>query len=92
MSSSLTARCFSITFLWWTRPPDRIPQVMTRMLTMAAKPVLKELQLGIADLPNGVEIYPYPVPDLFAGAPVIISGKFHGRFPQSVRLEGWRSP
>jgi len=35
-----------------------------------------------------LELYPFPVPDLFMGAPLTISGKCKGKFPPEIRLNG----
>ena len=60
---------------------------MTRMLTAAAKPVLTEITLGIQGL-ESCELYPYPIPDLFCGLPLVISGKYTGQWPESITLNG----
>jgi len=54
---------------------------------MASTPVLTDVKIGITGVSN-CEIFPYPIPDLFCGAPLIISGKFEGQFPSSVTLSG----
>lgn len=34
------------------------------------------------------QIYPFPIPDLFCGSPLVVSGKFHGSFPNSITVFG----
>ena len=33
-------------------------------------------------------MYPFPIPDLFCGNPLVVSGRFHGSFPESITLSG----
>lgn len=65
---------------------DKIRKQMERMLVAAATPVLTNL--GLAGLPDGCEVYPFPIADLFCGNPLIVSGKFHGEFPKSIVVTG----
>ena len=50
-------------------------------------PCLVDITVGIAGLKD-CEIYPFPIPDLFCGAPVLIVGKYSGRFPAQITLSG----
>jgi Ca-activated chloride channel family protein len=50
-------------------------------------PVLQDLAVDW----NGLdvrEVYPAPLPDLFAGSPVVVTGRFHGELPASVTVSG----
>lgn len=68
--------------------PNRILSQMERMLEAAAKPVLTDVSLKMEGLPPGVEVYPFPIPDLFCGRPLIISGKYNGTMPKTISLHG----
>ncbi|XP_024378444.1 uncharacterized protein [Physcomitrium patens] len=59
---------------------------MERMLVAAATPVLTNI--GLAGLPDGCEVYPFAIPDLFCGNPLVVSGKFHGSFPDTISFFG----
>ncbi|KAL4180692.1 hypothetical protein AMTRI_Chr12g267090 [Amborella trichopoda] len=37
---------------------------------------------------NTVEVYPCPIPDLSSRCPRVIFGRFHGKFPDSLKLTG----
>ena len=37
---------------------------------------------------TGCESYPSPLPDLFTGLPLLVSGRFTGAWPASVVLRG----
>ncbi|XP_073388005.1 uncharacterized protein [Physcomitrium patens] len=65
---------------------DKIRGQMERMLVATAAPVLTNI--GLARLPDNCEVYPFPIPDLFCGNPLIISGKFYGKFPDSLIVMG----
>ncbi len=36
----------------------------------------------------GCQVYPFPIPDLFCGNPLVVSGRFHGKFPRSIKVVG----
>lgn len=67
--------------------PTYIQSQMERLLLASEKPVLYDITLGIAGLAN-IELYPFPIPDLFAGNPLVISGKYTGAWPQSITVNG----
>jgi hypothetical protein len=35
-----------------------------------------------------VQVFPYPIPDLYAGCPVTVAGKFNGIFPPYITVRG----
>lgn len=67
--------------------PHAIQSQMERMLQAASKPVLTEVSISIADI-TSAELYPFPIPDLFVGLPLLVSGKYEGVFPLSIQLNG----
>eukprot|EP00210_Caulerpa_lentillifera_P006474 g6186.t1 len=67
--------------------PFAIQTQMERMLQAASMPVLTEVSITIADLED-VELYPFPIPDLFVGLPILVSGKYSGTFPPTLQLNG----
>jgi len=52
--------------------------------------VLTDVMLGIpgAGESSKVEVYPFPVPDLYIGAPVMVAGKIQGGLPPSMSIKG----
>jgi len=67
---------------------DRIYPQMTHLLEMANVPVLTDVGLDLPGV-DQCEIYPFPVPDLCCGAPLIISGKYEGDyFPSELSVDG----
>ena len=55
--------------------PETVEKKMFDLLRASKTPILTNIAVGIPQSAQGVEILPFPVPDLFAGAPVMISGK-----------------
>lgn len=65
-----------------------IEEVQIRMNDLFSKiehPVLMDLKFHI---PDKAELYPAPIPDLFAGQPLIIFGKVEKLSSQNARLSG----
>jgi hypothetical protein len=51
-------------------------------------PQLTDIVLEIPQSIRDVEAYPLPIPDLYAGYPVTIAGKFSGNFPTTLTVKG----
>lgn len=66
-----------------------IGRKIDRLMGKASAPVMLNISL---DLPGVeyVELYPNPIPDLFMGAPLLISGRYvcQGTFPAQLKLLG----
>ena len=65
---------------------SEIEPKMHKLLSIASVPVLSDVAVRIAV--SDCEIYPFPIPDLFVGAPLVVSGKYEGEFPSEVYVEG----
>ncbi len=66
---------------------ERIYSQILQLLNMAATPILTNVSLEMTGLAN-VELYPFPIPDLFMGAPLTIAGHYTGKFPPTIKLTG----
>lgn len=55
------------------------------LVNRASYPVLTEVTLMMA-VPDA-EIYPFPIPDLFVGSPVVVSGRYKGVFPREIQVK-----
>ena len=60
---------------------------MQRMLVAAQKPVLTDITVSLPGV-SGCELYPYPIPDLFCGSPLLIAGKYEGQWPEAITVNG----
>jgi Ca-activated chloride channel family protein len=52
-----------------------------------AHPALTDLKIDWGTL-GAIEVHPQPMPDLFAGRPVILTGRYKGQGPAKIRLNG----
>ena len=68
--------------------PETVEKKMFDLLHASKTPILTDIVVGIPQSTQGVEILPFPVPDLFAGAPVMISGKCAGGLPPAIEIQG----
>lgn len=67
--------------------PHHIFQQVTGMMIAAQKPVLSNLTVTIPGV-SSCELFPYPIPDLFCGQPVLVCGKWEGNWPEAITLNG----
>ena len=67
--------------------PETVEKKMFDLLRASKTPILTNIAVGIPQSAQGVEILPFPVPDLFAGAPVMISGKCAGGLPPTIEVQ-----
>eukprot|EP00878_Enallax_costatus_P029611 GHUV01032139.1.p1 GENE.GHUV01032139.1~~GHUV01032139.1.p1 ORF type:complete len:205 (-),score=25.47 GHUV01032139.1:411-1025(-) len=67
--------------------PHAIQSVMERMLAAAALPMLSDVQIIVPGLQQ-VELFPFPIPDVFVGQMLLVSGKFEGDWPETVDISG----
>lgn len=66
---------------------ERIYHKMDHLLRMANTPVLTDIEIG---LKGEIEIYPFPVPDLFIGRPVVVACRYEsGACPQRIVVRGF---
>jgi hypothetical protein len=59
--------------------PHSIEHQIGRMLTAAAMPILAQTTLSIADAED-VELFPFPIPDLACGLPLVVRPGPHCKF------------
>lgn len=60
---------------------------MEQMLHAAALPILSDVHLQISGLSH-LQLFPEPIPDVFVGQPLLVSGKFAGVWPEKIYLKG----
>ena len=66
---------------------DNAERVMADYFARVSRPALTDIAVDFGPMAAS-EIFPRRVPDLFVGRPVILTGRFSGRLPQSVTVEG----
>jgi len=60
---------------------------MEQMLHAAALPILSDVELRVPGL-TSMQLFPNPIPDVFVGQPLLVSGKFSGIWPEQIELIG----
>jgi hypothetical protein len=66
---------------------ERIYEQVVHLLNMAAIPVITNVALEIPGV-RKLDLYPFPIPDLFMGAPLVVAGKYQGPFPRQITVRG----
>jgi len=70
--------------------PQALKESIVRLMSKASAPVLLDIAVGMAPqcYSGGLEVYPSPIPDLYCGAPVVVSGRYVGQHPQVIGIRG----
>jgi Ca-activated chloride channel family protein len=71
----------------YVRPGQPIDEIVTGFYAKVATPVLADLSLDFGDV-FAEDIYPYPLPDLFAGEQLILTGRYRSGGPAQLTLSG----
>jgi len=66
---------------------DDAPAIMQRFFERISHPAMTDLALDWGDL-DVADVYPDELPDLFVGRPVILTGRFEGSRPSTIRITG----
>lgn len=71
--------------------PSLLEVSILELMNKATGPLLMDLSLNIVHGNDiAVEVYPFPIPDLYAGCPVAIAGAWSGSgmFPPEITISG----
>lgn len=71
----------------YVQPGQAIDEVVSAFYQKISTPVLSNLKLELAGA-QVEDLYPYPLPDLFAGGQLILAGRYRAGGPTQVTLEG----
>ncbi|KAG9458059.1 hypothetical protein H6P81_002567 [Aristolochia fimbriata] len=66
---------------------DILATQLHRFITTSSA-ILTNIAIDIFD-DDAFEVFPFYVPDLLSGYPVVVSGRYEGSFPDSVRVKGF---
>src|SRR5688572_13249171 len=73
---------------------EKIYNKIDHLLKMASTPVLTDIEIGF--LADNIEIYPFPIPDLFIHAPLIVACQYSNsslnikkKPPKNVIIKGF---
>jgi Ca-activated chloride channel family protein len=68
------------------KPEENLEERLSAFYTKVASPVLTDLRLDLGRPTN--DLYPDPLPDLFAGQQLLVVGRYTSGGPTTVTLEG----
>ncbi|KAL7616007.1 hypothetical protein Lser_V15G01485 [Lactuca serriola] len=67
---------------------DSISIRMRQLIDNATSPLFSNVTLDALQDLESYEMFPFCIPDLLSGSPLIVSGRFKGRFPDTVKARG----
>jgi len=71
----------------YVKPGDRLDEILSAFYSKISTPVLTNLSLDFGNL-NTYDIYPSPLPDLFAGSQIVVTGRYSGSSTTNITLKG----
>ncbi len=71
----------------YVRPGEPLDEILSAFYERISTPVLTDLQLDFGGLAT-YDVYPNPLPDLFAGSQVIVVGRYREGGARDVTLQG----
>ncbi|KAK9131454.1 hypothetical protein Sjap_011941 [Stephania japonica] len=67
---------------------DSIEARLRRLFATASSVTVANITIDTLDHLNEVEVYPSCIPDLLSGIPLIVSGRYQGNFPGTLKASG----
>ena len=71
----------------YVTPGQSIDEAVSGFFTRVSTPVLTDLELDFGDI-SVYDLYPEPLPDLFAGSQLVLVGRYHDAGGATIRLSG----
>lgn len=71
----------------YVRPFEAIDEIVSGFYQRIATPVLSSLAVDFGDV-RAEDLYPYPLPDLFAGSQMVLVGRYRDGGPATITLRG----
>jgi Ca-activated chloride channel homolog len=71
----------------YVQPGMNLDEMLSSFYSSISTPVLTNLELDFSDL-STYDLYPHPLPDLFAGSQVILMGRYRGGDKTDITLTG----
>ncbi|PIA27616.1 hypothetical protein AQUCO_07600054v1 [Aquilegia coerulea] len=70
---------------------DAIEVRMQRLFTAASNIILTNITIDCFEHLEAFEAYPSHIPDLSSGCPLIVSGRYQGKFPDALKARGTKA-
>jgi len=67
--------------------PETLQAKMEGLMQRTKAPVLSHITIDLQSVKK-CSLYPFPMPDLFVGAPLIVTGQFEGQLPSQIVVRG----
>uniref|UniRef100_A0A2N9IBF9 VWFA domain-containing protein n=1 Tax=Fagus sylvatica TaxID=28930 RepID=A0A2N9IBF9_FAGSY len=67
---------------------DTINFRMQRLFAIASSVILADIKMDTLGHLDSLELFPSHIPDLSSGSPLIVSGRYDGSFPDTVKISG----
>ncbi|XP_043720321.1 uncharacterized protein LOC122667907 isoform X1 [Telopea speciosissima] len=67
---------------------DSIVFRMQRLFRTASSTILANITIDTLEHLDAFEVYPFHIPDLLSGSPLVVSGRYQGNFPNSLKARG----
>jgi Ca-activated chloride channel family protein len=71
----------------YIKPGERLDEILSAFYSKISTPVLTNLSLDFGNL-NTYDIYPSPIPDLFAGSQIVVTGRYRNSSTTTITLKG----
>lgn len=71
----------------YVRPGEKIDETVSDFYAKISTPVLSDVSVDWGGI-QVTDVYPYPLPDLFAGSQLVVAGRYHTAGPATVTLKG----
>jgi len=71
----------------YVRPAEKIDEIVSAFYAKVSTPVLSDITVDYGDVAVS-DVYPYPLPDLFAGTQLVIAGRYRNGGPTTITLKG----
>jgi len=72
----------------YVTPDQAIDETVSAFYAKVSTPVLTDIELDFGDVIT-YDLYPDPLPDLFAGSQLVLVGRYKGSGGGSIELRGW---
>jgi Ca-activated chloride channel family protein len=71
----------------YVRPGERIDEEVSAFYAKVSTPLLADIAIDVEGV-QVEDVYPYPLPDLFAGTQLVVVGRYREGGPALIRLSG----
>lgn len=71
----------------YVTPDEQLDEQVSAFYARVQSPLLTNISLDFGAT-GAYDLYPHPLPDLYAGTQLIVAGRYTGAAPRSVRLSG----